>query len=87
MLKKLLMRIDAVGGIDIYLMDIAPGDAVAFRDWASAHQLDPARVRSRHITLNHDGGALDKLTRGEGRVPTLLRRRGQDLSQLRASDL
>jgi integrating conjugative element protein (TIGR03759 family) len=87
MLKKLLRRIDAVSGIDIYLTDIAPGDDAAVRDWASAHQLDPERVRSRKITLNHDGGALDKLTRGEGMVPTLLRRRGKDLSQLRASDL
>ena len=69
MLKKLLMRIDEVSGIDIYLTDVAPGDDVAVRDWASAHQLDPERVRSRQITLNHDGGALDKLTRGEGKVP------------------
>jgi integrating conjugative element protein (TIGR03759 family) len=87
LMGKLLKRIDEVSGIDIYLTDIAPGDDVAVRDWASAHQLDPERVRSRQITLNHDGGALDKLTRGEGKVPTLLRRRGEDLSQLRASDL
>jgi len=87
MLKKLLMRIDEVSGIDIYLTDVAPGDDVAVRDWASAHQLDPKRVRSRRITLNHDGGALDSLTSGQGEVPYLLRRRGEDLSQLRASDL
>ena len=87
MLKKLLKRINEVSGIDIYLTDVAPGDDVAVRDWASAHQLDPERVRSRQITLNHDGGALDKLTRGEGKVPYLLRRRGEDLSQLRVSDL
>jgi integrating conjugative element protein (TIGR03759 family) len=87
MMRKLLKRIDEVSGIDIYLTDVAPGDDVAVRDWASAHQLDPERVRSRQITLNHDGGALDKLTRGEGKVPYLLRRRGEDVSQLRASDL
>ncbi|MEA3241815.1 MAG: TIGR03759 family integrating conjugative element protein [Pseudomonadota bacterium] len=87
MLKKMLMRTGEISGIDIYLTGVAPGDDVAVRDWASAHQLEPERVRSRQITLNHDGGALDKLTRGEGRVPYLLRRRGEDLSQLRASDL
>ena len=49
--------------------------------------IDPEWVRSRQITLNHDGGALDKLTSGQGKVPTVLRRRGEELSQLRASDL
>ena len=87
MLKKLLKRINEVSGIDIYLTDVAPGDDVAVRDWASAHQIEPEWVHSRQITLNHDGGALDKLTRGQGEVPYLLRRRGEDLSQLRASDL
>ncbi len=87
LMNKLLKRIDEVSGIDIYLTDIAPGDDAAVRDWASTHRIDTEWVRSRRITLNHDGGALDKLTRGRGEVPYVLRRRGEELSKLRASDL
>ena len=84
---KLLQRIDEISGIDIYLMDLTPGDDVSVRDWASDHQIDPEWVRSRRITLNYDGGALDSLTDGQGEAPYILRRRGADVSQLRASDL
>ena len=87
LMGKLLKRIDEVSGIDIYLMDIDPGDDAAVRAWASRHQVDPEWVRGRRITLNHDGGALDKLTNGEGETPYVLRRRGKELSQLRVSDL
>jgi integrating conjugative element protein (TIGR03759 family) len=87
LMSQLLKRIDDVSGIDIYLTDIAPGDDGAVRDWASRHQINPDWVHSRRITLNHDGGALTRLTRGEGEVPALLRRRGEDISMLRASDL
>jgi integrating conjugative element protein (TIGR03759 family) len=84
---KLLKRIDEVSGIDIYLTDIAPSDDATVRDWASTHRIDPEWVRTRRITLNHDGGALDSLTGGQGEVPTMLRRRGEVLSKLRASAL
>jgi integrating conjugative element protein (TIGR03759 family) len=87
MMNKLLKRIDEVSGIDIYLTDIDSGDDATVRDWASTHRIDPEWVRTRRITLNHDGGALDSLTSGQGEVPTMLRRRGEDLSKLRASDL
>jgi len=87
LISKLLRRIDEVSGIDIFLMDMPSGDDSAVRDWASSHQIDPEWVRNRRITLNHDGGALDKLTSGQGKVPHILRRRGESLSQLRASDL
>jgi len=84
---KLLKRIDEVSGIDIYLMGLAPGDDVSVRDWATGHQIDPEWVRNRRITLNHDGGALASLTGGQGESPYILRRRGADVSRLRASDL
>ena len=84
---KLLRRIDEVSGIDIYLTELTPGDDAAVRDWASRHRVEPEWVRSRRVTLNHDGGALKKLTNGQGEVPYLLRRRGEEFSQLRASDL
>ncbi len=87
LMGKLLRRINEVNGIDIFLMDVPSGDDVAVRDWASSHMIDPEWVRNRQITLNHDGGELDKLTSGQGKVPYILRRRGESLSQLRASDL
>ena len=86
-MRKLLQRIDEIHGIDIYLSGVAPGDNSAVRVWASAQQIDPAWVRNRRITLNHDGGALERLTNGQGAVPYILRRQGEDLSQLRVSDL
>jgi integrating conjugative element protein (TIGR03759 family) len=87
LLNKLLKRIDEVNGIDIYLTNVDKGDDRAVRDWASNHQIDPDWVRSRRITLNHDGGALDKLTQGQGEVPSILRRRGEDVSRLPVSEL
>ena len=87
LLDRLLRRIDAVGGIDIYLSGLVPGDDAAVRDWASRHRIEPEWVRSRRVTLNHDGGALVRLTGGQGEVPYLLRRRGEALSPIRASDL
>ncbi|MCB1764307.1 MAG: TIGR03759 family integrating conjugative element protein [Gammaproteobacteria bacterium] len=87
LIDKLLHRIDEVSGIDIYLTELAPGDDAAVRDWASSHRIEPEWVRSRRVTLNHDGGALDSLTNGQGKVPYILRRRGENLSQFPASDL
>jgi len=87
LLNKLLKRIDEVSGIDIYLTDVDKGDDRAVRDWASNHQIDPDWVRTRRITLNHEGGALDKLTQGQGEVPSVWRRRGEDVSRLPVSDL
>jgi len=87
LLRKLLSRIDQIGGVDIYLMDLVTGDDEAVRHWASSHQIKPEWVRRRRVTLNHDAGALEKLTQGQGDVPYLLRRRGKDLLHLAASDL
>ena len=86
-LNTLLRRIDELAGIDIYLKDVAPSDDEAVREWASRHTIDPQWVRSQRVTLNHDAGALGKLTGGQGKVPTLMLRRGEDLSKLSASDL
>ncbi len=86
-LNKLLKRIDEVNGIDIYLTNVGKGDDRAVRDWASNHNIDPGWVRNRRITLNHDGGALDKLTQGKGEVPSVLRRRGEDVTRLLVSEL
>ena len=87
LLNKLLKRIDEVSGIDIYLTDVDKGDDAAVRSWATTHKINPDWVRSRRITLNHEGGALDKLTQGQGEVPSVLRRRGEDVSSLPVSTL
>lgn len=87
LMGKLMERVDEVNGIDIYLTGVEPGDDAAVRAWASAHAIEPNWVRNRRITLNHDGGALERLTHGRGEVPTILRRRGEDLSPIRVSDL
>jgi len=86
-LNTLLKRIDELGGIDIYLTDLAPGDDEAVRAWAAEHKIDPDLMHSQRVTLNHDAGALAKLTDDAGTVPYLMRRRGGDLSNLSASDL
>ena len=86
-LSKLLKRIDEVDGLDIYITDVPQGDDGIVRDWASSHRIDPAWVRNRRVTLNYDGGALVKLSDGQGEVPTLFLRRGEELSPFQAADL
>lgn len=85
--KRLRQRLDDVAGIDIYIAGVKPGDDQAVRAWAAAHGIDPAWVRSRRVTLNHEAGALQRLSRGEGESPYLLRLRGEALSPLRPSAL
>ena len=87
LLGKVLRRVDQVAGIDIYITGEKTSDDKSVRDWAKGQAIKPEWVRSRHVTLNHDAGALEKLTQGEGQVPVLMRRRGDAVSQLRASDL
>ena len=82
MLARLLGRIERVAGIDIYLAGIDPGDDQAVRDWAAQHGIDPEWVRTRKVTLNFEAGALAALTGGRGEIPTLMRRRGEDLAVL-----
>lgn len=87
MMGKLLKRLDDISGIDIYLMGVETGNDADVRAWASTQKINPDWVKNRRITLNYDGGTLDKLSKGQGKVPYVLRRRGESLSQLRASDL
>lgn len=86
LLARLLGRIEQIAGVDIYLAGIKPGDDRAVRDWAAKHGIDPDWVRARKVTLNFDAGALAKLTDGQGEVPYLMRRRGEDLAVLSAAE-
>ena len=87
LLTRLLRRIDQIAGIDIYLAGIDPSDDRAVRDWAAQHGIKPEWVRTRKVTLNFEAGALAELTGGRGEIPTLMRRRGEDLAVLSPAGL
>ena len=87
LLHRLLEQLGRISGIDLYIAGMEAGNDQAIRDWAASRGIDPEQVRSRRITLNHEAGMLGHLTRGHGRIPHLLRRRGDELSVLRASEL
>ena len=51
-----MQRLQATGStFDIYVVG-SRADDTRIRDWARRSKIDPARVRTRTITLNHDGG-------------------------------
>ena len=53
---QLVQRLQTSGAeFDLYMVGSRQDDA-RIRDWAKRAQIDPARVRSGSITLNHDGG-------------------------------
>ena len=87
MMGKLLKRLDDISGIDVYLMDVGPGNDTEVRAWAAKKKIDHLWVKSRRVTLNYDGGTLEKLSKGQGKIPYLMRRRGEKLTQIRSSDL
>jgi integrating conjugative element protein (TIGR03759 family) len=66
--------------VDIYLVD-SQGDDDALRSWAKAHHIPLDRVRSREITLNHDGGRWMRF--GNGMMPVVLQQ-GENGWQLAA---
>jgi integrating conjugative element protein (TIGR03759 family) len=86
-LRRLLKRVDTLAGVDIYLLGLPANDDKAVRDWAERQAIEPRWVRSRRVTLNHDGGALSQLTQGQGAVPYMLRRRNDVLAVLSPSVL
>lgn len=66
--------------VDIYLVDSQGKDAT-LRAWAKAHNIPADRVRSRQITLNHDGGRWMRF--GNGLMPVVLQQ-GKDGWQIAA---
>lgn len=66
--------------VDIYLVD-SQGDDRKLRGWAKDHHIPLDRVRSRQITLNHDGGRWMRF--GNGIMPVVLQQ-GEDGWQLAA---
>lgn len=54
--EQAVQRLQAIGStFDIYVVG-SRADDTRIRDWARRSKIDPARVRTRTITLNHDGG-------------------------------
>jgi len=65
---------------DLYLIG-SQGDDARIRRWAVLAGIDPAKVRARQITLNHDGGRWVQLGLG-GELPAVVREvNGQWLRQ------
>ena len=86
-LSRLLAKLDRVAGVDVYLVGVAAGDEGAIRDWATARGIQPEWVRTRRVTLNFDGGALERLVPGQSELPYLMRRRGESVTPLPRSAL
>lgn len=57
---------------DLYMVG-SRGDDARIRQWATQVGIDPARVRARTITLNHDGGRWLSLGL-PGQLPAVVRR-------------
>ncbi|MCL2591585.1 MAG: TIGR03759 family integrating conjugative element protein [Betaproteobacteria bacterium] len=59
--EKKVGQLQAAGStFDLYFVDSKPDDA-RLRAWAKKAGVDPAKVSSRTITLNHDGGRWKNL--------------------------
>ena len=85
-LDRLLGKLPTIDGLDIYLLDVAPGNEDRIREWAGRRKIDPDWVRDRRVTLNVDAGALDKLAVSLGgqqdQRPVVLRRLGDSVELL-----
>ncbi len=86
-LVKLLSRLDTVAGIDIYITDVPTKDDEVIRAWAKEHGIEREWVGARRVTLNHDAGALKKMSDGPVETPALFIRRNGQLSKLPYAEL
>ncbi len=86
-LVKLLSHLESVAGIDIYISDVPTKDDKVIRAWAEEHGIEREWVRARRVTLNHDAGALQKITDGLVETPALFIRRNEQLSKLSYAEL
>lgn len=68
-------------GLDVYLVDSGNNDG-RVRAWAKEHSIPPELVRNRTVTLNHDSGALARLSGFTGTVPYIARRRGAQVTKI-----
>lgn len=87
LLARVLARLDRLDGVDVFLTGIAGGDEGAIRNWAIGRGIRPEWVTSRRVTLNFDGGALNRVAPGRDGLPVLMRRRGESVTLLSGSAL
>jgi integrating conjugative element protein (TIGR03759 family) len=82
-LETLLAKLERTPnlGLDVYLVDSANDDAKV-RTWAKDYRVPPQLVRSRTVTLNHENGALARLSGFTGAVPYVVRRRAGTLTPI-----
>lgn len=73
-------------GLDVYLIDSGNDDG-RVRAWAKEHGIPPELVRNRTVTLNHDSGALARLSGFAGTVPYIARRRGAQVTRIEPQTL
>lgn len=78
--EALALQRTANGALDIYVIGEATDDAI--RTWAQSHRIDPAAVRDRRLTLNHDRGELVRLAGVAATVPALVRLRNGAAARL-----
>ncbi len=86
-LVKLLSRLDTVAGIDIYITNVPTKDDEVIRAWAEEHGIEREWVGTRRVTLNHNAGALEKMSEGPVETPALFVRRNGQLSKLSYAEL
>ncbi len=86
-LVKLLSRLESIAGIDIYIDDVPENDDGVIRAWADEHGIEVEWVATRRVTLNHDGGALEKITDEPPETPALFVRRNGQLVTLSYAEL
>lgn len=66
---RLKTLLNSAHPLDIWLVG-SQNDDTRLRQWALTHHIDPQRVKSREITLNHDAGRWQKI--GQGQIPVVL---------------
>nr|WP_241522160.1 TIGR03759 family integrating conjugative element protein [Chimaeribacter californicus] len=71
--RKLTQLLATNRPLDIYLVG-SGGKDEAVRAWAKKHNIPADKVKSRRITLNHDGGKWLKY--GNGLMPVVLQQEG-----------
>ena len=87
LLARVLARLDRLDGVDVFLTGISAGDEGAIRNWAIDRGIRPEWVTARRVTLNFEGGALERVAPGREELPVLMRRRGGSVTPLSGSAL
>ena len=86
LLERLVSQLAQFSGIDLYLIDVSPGEESLIREWAASKQISPQWVKEHKVTLNVDAGARDRVAAHTGQdgqaLPVLVLRRGGQFTPL-----